>query len=88
MDISSIIIGVVSTQLKSLLTNIAQEFGDEVKQIVNNNILEYQVEEYNRNSFSKTLLHRVEPKKLTEFYQPLFITKCTVKYKSGLHNLS
>jgi predicted NACHT family NTPase len=52
---------------------------------VNNNLLEYQLEEYNRNYRAKTLLHRVQPKNLKDFYQPLFIRKCG---KSGrrLHN--
>ena len=52
---------------------------------MNNNLLEYQLEEYNRNYRAKTLLHRVQPKNLKDFYQPLFIRKCG---KSGrrLHN--
>lgn len=76
MDITTIITGVIGSKLTSILTGITDEFGEEVKHIVSNNILEYQVEEYNRNSISKTLLHRVQPKKLKEFYQPLFITNC------------
>ncbi|WP_461487411.1 NACHT domain-containing protein [Pedobacter sp.] len=81
MEITSLIATVVTTQLKGLLTKISKEFGVEVEHIINNNILEYQVEEYNRNLYSKTLLHRVQPKKLTEFYQPLFISKCDPKYR-------
>jgi len=81
MEITTLIAGVVANQLKGLLTKIAKEFGAEVEQVINNNILEYQVEEYNRNLLSKTLLHRVQPKKLTEFYQPLFISRCDPKYK-------
>lgn len=81
MDITTLIGGGVANQLKGLLTKIAKEFGAEVEQVINNNILEYQVEEYNRNLLSKTLLHRVQPKKLTEFYQPLFISRCDPKYR-------
>ena len=81
MEITTLITTVVTSQLKGLLTKIAKEFGAEVEQVINNNILEYQVEEYNRNLLSKTLLHRVQPKKLTEFYQPLFISKCDPKYR-------
>lgn len=47
--------------------------GNEVQQTFSNRLLEYQVEEYKRNFFSKTILHRAEPKPLNEFYQPLFI---------------
>ena len=82
MEIISLITTVVTSQLKELLPKIAKEFGAEVEQVINNNILEYQVEEYNRNLLSKTLLHRVQPKKLTEFYQPLFISKCDPKYRN------
>ena len=74
MEVLTLISGVIATQSKSLFSGIAKDFGEEVKHIISNNILEYQVEEYNRNSFTKTLLHRVQPKSLKEFYQPLFIT--------------
>lgn len=77
MEIKSIIAGVITSQLTKLLTSITKEFGEEIKHTVSNNILEYQVEEYNRNAISKTLLHRVTPKRLKEFYQPLFIAKCS-----------
>lgn len=40
-----------------------------------NRIIEYQVEEYKRNLFSKTILHRSSPKNLHEFYEPLFIER-------------
>lgn len=63
----------LNSRLSSLMVDISKEFGDEIKHIISNNVLEYQVEEYNRNSISKTLLHRVQPKKLKEFYQPLYI---------------
>jgi energy-coupling factor transporter ATP-binding protein EcfA2 len=76
MDITTIVTGIIGKKLTSILSGIADDFGEEVQHIVSNNLLEYQVEEYNRNSISKTLLHRVQPKKLKEFYQPLFITNC------------
>lgn len=65
---------VVGVKLKSVLEVVTKEFGDEIKHVMSNNILEYQVEEYNRNFATKTLLHRVQPKNLKDFYQPLFIT--------------
>lgn len=77
----TIIATVVGDKLKSLFENLAKEFGEEVKQVINNSILEYQVEEYNRNFSTKTLLHRVQPKNLKDFYQPLFITLCGKNHK-------
>ena len=76
MEITTVIKGIISGQLTKLFAGLTKDFSEEVKHTISNNILEYQVEEYNRNSISKTLLHRVEPKRLKEFYQPLFIRKC------------
>ena len=45
----------------------------EVTQVVSNRLLEYQVEEYNRNFYTKTILHRIEPVKLLDFYQPMYV---------------
>lgn len=81
MEIITLITAVIGDKLKSFLENIATEFGEEVKQLINNNILEYQIEEYNRNYCTKTLLHRVQPKNLKDFYQPLYITPCGKKYR-------
>lgn len=60
-------------KLSSLINKALDEFTEEIKQIINNNILEYQAEEYKRNSQSKTIIHRTSPKNLSEFYQPLFL---------------
>lgn len=76
MEITTFIKGIITGQLTKLFSDISKDFTEEIKHTISNNILEYQVEEYNRNSISKTLLHRVEPKRLKEFYQPLFIRKC------------
>ena len=81
MEIMTIIATVVGDKLKSLFENLVKEFGEEVKQVINNSILEYQVEEYIRNFSTKTLLHRVQPKNLKDFYQPLFITPCGNSHK-------
>jgi GTPase SAR1 family protein len=85
MDIDRLITGTLAEKLIGLFKILTNEFSEEVKQVVNNNLLEYQLEEYNRNYRAKTLLHRVQPKNLKDFYQPLFIRKCG---KSGrrLHN--
>lgn len=75
MDVTTLISNSLGKQIKPLLNTLSKEFSEEIKQIVNTNILDYQIEEYNRNSSSKTLLHRSQPKKLKEYYQPLFISK-------------
>ncbi len=41
MELMTLIAPVVRDKLKSLFENIANEFGDEVLQKINNNILEY-----------------------------------------------
>lgn len=76
MELISLLTSVVSNNLKELFESITKDFGNEIKHIISNNILEYQVEEYNRNYYAKTILHRVQPKKLLDFYQPLFISPC------------
>lgn len=61
--------------LKGPIDKLISTIGDELKQKFKNQLLEYQVYEYKRNYYSKTILHRAEPKKLDEFYQPLYIRK-------------
>lgn len=58
---------------KAPFDKLLNAVGNELRQTFSNRLLEYQVEEYKRNYFSKTILHRAEPKSLSEFYQPLFI---------------
>jgi len=82
MDIDRLITGTLAEKLIGLFKILTNEFSEEVKQVVNNNLLEYQLEEYNRNYRAKTLLHRVQPKNLKDFYQPLFIRKCGKKWKT------
>lgn len=72
MDIKTI-----EKYLKSPIDSILNGISSELQQVISNRILEYQVEEYNRNLYSKTLLHRATPKILTDFYQPLYIEKET-----------
>jgi polynucleotide 5'-kinase involved in rRNA processing len=65
----------VSALIKSPLEKVLSFVGTELKQAFSNRIIEYQTEEYARNYYSKTLLHRAEPKKLDDFYIPLKILK-------------
>ena len=62
-------------RMKDLFSGFFKEFSAEVLHVVKNQLLEYQVEEYNRNAMVKTLLHRVNPVPLKDIYQPLFIRK-------------
>ncbi len=61
--------------LESPINGLIKSLGDELKQVAKNRLLEYQSNEYKRNYFTKTLLHRSEPIKLNDFYLPLHITK-------------
>ena len=63
----------LTTIFKGPIDKLLSGIGTELQQTFSNRLLEYQVEEYKRNFFSKTILHRSEPKPLSEFYQPLFI---------------
>lgn len=59
--------------IKTPLDRIFAFLEKEIKQIASNRFLEYQVEEYKRNFYSKTMIHRSEARGLDEYYQPLFI---------------
>lgn len=63
----------IATFFKGPIDKLTTLVGNEIQQTFSSRLLEYQVEEYKRNFFSKTILHRAEPKALNEFYQPLFI---------------
>ncbi|MAW96097.1 MULTISPECIES: NACHT domain-containing NTPase [unclassified Leeuwenhoekiella] len=63
----------ISQIFKGPLDKILGLVGDELNQSLSNRILEYQVEEYKRNFWSKTILHRSTPKSLNEFYEPLYL---------------
>ena len=75
MDFKELLGSIFGKKVISFTGNLIDEFTEEVTQIINNNILEYQVEEYKRNSQSKTIIYRAAPQKLSEFYQPLYIKK-------------
>lgn len=86
MEITTIITALLASQLKTTLISIVKEFGENVSHFFSNNLLEYQLEEYNRNLYSKTIIHRTHPKQLDEFYQPLYINEIGEKkhYKTTL----
>src|SRR6186713_1170021 len=66
---ADLLASVFKKPLDSIFTLVAVEF----RQLFSNQLLEYQMEEYRRNYFSKSILHRTEPKPLLDFYQPIFI---------------
>ena len=59
--------------LKGPINSLLTFFGSELKQLFLNRIWDYQETEFKRNLYSKTILHRSEPKSLEEFYQPLYL---------------
>jgi predicted NACHT family NTPase len=59
--------------LETPINSVLKLVGNELKQVAQNRMLEYQTIEYKKNYFTKTLLHRSEPIKLLDFYQPLHI---------------
>lgn len=61
--------------LESPINSLIKSLGDELKQVAKNRLLEYQTNEYKRNHYTKTLLHRSEPIRLDAFFLPLHITK-------------
>jgi hypothetical protein len=69
----------LSSFFKGPIDKLFGTIGSELQQTFSNRLLEYQVEEYKRNYYSKTILHRAEPKPLNEFYQPLFISQADIK---------
>lgn len=72
---TTVLVNGLKEGLKELFSKLWKGLGDEVMHLVKNHLLEYQVEEYSRNYRTKTLLHRLHPKPLKEFYQPLHIRK-------------
>lgn len=74
--------------LKSPLNDLMSEFSSQVKQFVNNRLLEYQVELANRNLFVKTLLFRDKPVYLYDIYQDLYIRSESLKSKIHTKNIS
>jgi len=70
----------ITSIFKGPIDKIMSFIGTELRQAFSNRLLEYQKEEYKRNYYSKTILHRAEPKPLDEFYQPLFISENKTPY--------
>lgn len=60
-------------KLSSIIGKNIDRAIENIEFVMNNNILEYLSEEYNRNIHKQTLLHRAYPVNLFDIYQPLFI---------------
>lgn len=67
-------------RLIDLLKSGTNRIADEICHVANNKILEYLNVEYDRNSKTKTILHRSEPVELDKFYQPLFLCKTSERW--------
>ncbi|NOQ75963.1 MAG: hypothetical protein GQ574_28410 [Crocinitomix sp.] len=70
--------------LETPINKLISGFGREVTQMTKNRLLEYQVNEFKRNYYSKTLLHRSESIKLTDFYLPLHVISLKNKESNKL----
>lgn len=62
-------------RLIELMKSGTNKIADEISHVASNKILEYLCVEYERNSMTKTLLHRSEPIRLESIYQPLHLRK-------------
>lgn len=58
-----------------LIETLVEPLAKEVRFIIKNRLLEYQVSEYKRNINIKTVLHRHAPVNLLKVYQPLHLRK-------------
>lgn len=83
-SIKDILITFLGERLINVLSVEANKITDQVCHIANNKILEYLTVEYERNSKTKTILHRSEPIDLIKFYQPLFLCKASEKWNHFL----
>lgn len=70
----------VGDRLIDLMNSGTNRIADEISQVANNRILEYLCVEYERNSMTKTLLHRSEPIKLESIYQPLHLQRAVERW--------
>lgn len=86
IDITSIIKQLLGEKFTNIIGKGLDKAIDNIEFIMNNNILEYLSEEYNRNLYVKTLLHRATPVNLFEIYQPLYITPSRNWYKQSSRN--
>lgn len=59
----------------NIIEKLLKSLGGEASQIGGNKIIEYLAEEYNRNLFIKSLIHRNTPVRLTDIYVPLKVSK-------------
>ena len=75
----------VGKKMMDLLQSGTNRLADEIVQAFTNKISDYLEVEYERNSKTKTILHRHEPIELDKFYQPLYIKKVKEHWERGLN---
>ena len=63
----------ITKTLLSPIKNLTEQIGEEFQELVVNKTVEYVAEEYNRNIFIKTILHRHKPVDIRKIYLPLSI---------------
>lgn len=79
---------ILKTSVENLFSKLTSRFTKEVVQVAKNRLLEYQVEEFQKNNFTKTILHRTQPVPLTDFYVPLYIRRAGRNFQSERINTS
>lgn len=78
--IKDLITTFVGDKLTDILKSGTNKIADEISHVANNKILEYLCTEYERNNYTKTILHRTEPVSIDTFYQPLFLRTDSMRW--------
>ena len=82
----SILSAFVGKKMLDLLQSSTNRLADEIFQAFKNRISDYLEIECERNSKTKTILHRHEPIELDKFYQPLFLRKGREHWEIGMES--
>jgi len=61
------------TAFSEPINRLLKDIEKEVLQFIDNRLIEYQVDEYQRNSYVKTIIHRTTPIHIDKVYQSLFL---------------
>lgn len=82
-EITQLIKGILGEKLTTGLGKTLDRLLESMKFILSNNVYNYLLNEYEKNSKTKTLIHRSEPVDFYEIYQPLFIKPCSYLYRKN-----
>ncbi|PNC04340.1 NACHT domain-containing protein [Akkermansia muciniphila] len=82
-EITQLIKGILGEKLTTGVGKTLDKMIEHVKFILSDTIYNYLLNEYEKNSKTKTLIHRSEPVDFYEIYQPLFIKPCSYLYQKS-----